>query len=619
MNYIILDLEWNNAYCKKKKGFINEIIEIGAVKMDENLNITDTFSMFIKAQLGKKLHSRVKELTNITNDDISNGTPFSQTMALFRKWSAGSDNVILTWGDTDIRVLIENFRYFNGISFIPFLSNYVNLQKYAQAFMNISKADQIGLSAAAEKLGIDVESYSLHRALDDSLLTADLFKKIYNKQMLLSYTLLCDNSFYSKITFKPKVITDINSPLIDKSKMLCLCDTCGGACERISEWRVMNQSFRAVFSCKKCKKKIRFTIRFKEYYDRVDIKTSTVPFIEKKDINITAKSSDKNKVRRVQMNIPIKLTPVFKEIVWGGNRLKEDYGFKSELNNIAEAWMLCAREDGDNIIENGEFKGTSFTQFIKNNKSVLGSKGEKYDEFPLLIKFIDAKSDLSVQVHPDDAYAKEHENSYGKTEAWYILDCDEGAELIYSFNKELSREEFKQSIENNTFLDYVNKAKVKKGDVFFINAGTLHAIGSGILLAEVQQNCNTTYRVYDYNRMVNGKPRELHVEKALDVTDTVPPKKSGEAEGQLVINGDAAEQHLCGCEFFNMDTLEVNGKHIFNVTEESFVSLLVLAGEGSVSCNDYELSVKSGDSIFLPAGCGETVVKGNVKILVSTL
>lgn len=295
MNYIIMDLEWNNAYCKKKKGFINEIIEIGAVKLDEDLRVIDTFSMFIKAQLGKKLHSRVKELTNITNDDISSGTPFSQTMALFRKWSAGSDNVILTWGDTDIRVLIENFRYFNGISFIPFLNNYVNLQKYAQAFMNISKADQIGLSAAAEKLGIDVESYSLHRALDDSLLTADLFRKIYNEHMLQSYTLLCDTSFYSKITFKPKVITDINSPLIDKSKMRCLCDVCGGQCERISEWRVMNQAFRAVFHCKKCKRKIRFTIRFKEYYDRVDIKSSSVPFIEKKEISVVAKESTADK------------------------------------------------------------------------------------------------------------------------------------------------------------------------------------------------------------------------------------------------------------------------------------------------------------------------------------
>ena len=231
------------------------------------------------------------------------------------------------------------------------------------------------------------------------------------------------------------------------------------------------------------------------------------------------------------MKTIIKLKPVFKEIVWGGNRLKNDYGFESELNNIAEAWMLCARADGDNVIENGEHSGKSFKEFIKDNKELLGTKGSKYEEFPLLIKFIDAKADLSVQVHPDDEYAKIHENSYGKTEAWYILDCDEGAELIYGFNKQLTADEFRKSIADNTFLEYVNKVKVKKGDVFFISAGTLHAIGSGILLAEVQQNCNTTYRVYDYNRLVDGKPRELHVEKALDVTDTVPPVRSGDPDG----------------------------------------------------------------------------------------
>lgn len=295
MNYIIMDLEWNNTYCKKKKGFMNEIIEIGAVKLSSDLKVVDTFSVFIKAQLGKKLHARVKELTNITNDDISSGTPFSQAMAKFRKWVGNEENIILTWGDTDIRVMIENFRYFNGISFIPFLSNYVNLQKYAQAFMNISKAEQIGLAAAAEKLGLSPERYTLHRALDDSRLTADLFKRIFNKQMLDSYTLVCDTSFYSKITFKPKAIVDINSPLIDKSKMKCLCDVCGASCERISDWRLTNQSFRAIFLCKKCKRKIRFTIRFKEYYDRIDIKSSSVPFIEKKEIkNIVAVESSGN-------------------------------------------------------------------------------------------------------------------------------------------------------------------------------------------------------------------------------------------------------------------------------------------------------------------------------------
>lgn len=316
---------------------------------------------------------------------------------------------------------------------------------------------------------------------------------------------------------------------------------------------------------------------------------------------------------------PFKLKPVFKEIVWGGNRLKNDYGFVSELSNIAEAWMLCARDDGDNIIENGDCKGQSFKEFIKNNREILGTKGSSYEEFPLLIKFIDAKSDLSVQVHPDDEYAEIHENSYGKTEAWYILDCDEGAELIYGFDKKISSEEFRKSIEDNTFLQYVNKVKVKKGDVFFISAGTLHAIGGGILLAEVQQNCNTTYRVYDYNRKVNGKPRELHIEKALDVTNTVPPSRTGEPDGEPLTVGDAKLQDLCSCDFFKMNTVAVNGTYSFNVNDESFVSLLVTDGVGTLEADGTAFDLKSGDSIFVPSGCGKIVIGGNLKILISTL
>ncbi len=319
------------------------------------------------------------------------------------------------------------------------------------------------------------------------------------------------------------------------------------------------------------------------------------------------------------MKTPIKLKPVFKEIVWGGNRLKTDYGFQSELNNIAEAWMLCARDDGDNIIENGEHKGESFKEFISKNKSLLGTKGQSYDEFPLLIKFIDAKADLSVQVHPDDEYARIHENSYGKTEAWYILDCDDGAELIYGFNKEITAEEFRQSIEDNTFLEYVNKVKVKKGDVFFISAGTLHAIGSGILLAEVQQNCNTTYRVYDYNRKVNGVPRELHVEKALDVTNTVPPTRNGDADSAPIKIGSATQQQLCSCEFFKMETIDVTGGYSIDVNNESFVSLLVLSGSGSIVANETFIDVKAGDSVFVPADCGITTINGDLKVLISTL
>ncbi len=316
---------------------------------------------------------------------------------------------------------------------------------------------------------------------------------------------------------------------------------------------------------------------------------------------------------------PIKLNPVFKEIVWGGNRLKSDYNYKSELNNIAEAWVLTARPDGDNTVINGEFEGESFTKVIKEHKEYLGTKGTKYEEFPLLIKFIDAKSDLSVQVHPDDEYARIHENSYGKTEAWYVLDCEDGAELIYGFNKKISKEEFRKSVEDNTFLQYVNKVKVKKGDIFFISAGTLHAIGGGILLAEVQQNCNTTYRVYDYGRLVNGKPRELHIEKAMDVTVTDVPSRSTEPEGSAENCGDAVKTDLPSCEFFKMTSLDVDGNCEITVGDESFVSLLILDGEGTLTSNITELTLNKGESVFLPASLGKVTLGGKFKSLISTL
>ncbi len=316
---------------------------------------------------------------------------------------------------------------------------------------------------------------------------------------------------------------------------------------------------------------------------------------------------------------PIKLNPIFKEIVWGGERLKSDYGYESDLNNIAEAWVLTARNDGDNTIKNGEYAGQSFTELIKNNPSFLGKKGEKYNEFPLLIKFIDAKSDLSIQVHPDDDYARIHENSLGKTEAWYVLDCSEDAKLIYGFNKEITKVEFENSIKDNSFLNHVNKVKVKKGDIFFIEAGTLHAIGGGILLAEVQQNCNTTYRVYDYGRLVDGKPRELHIEKALDVTNTLPPVRSAEAEGEKVVIGDAKIQKLCSCEFFTMTSLELSGKYEYNCDENSFLSVLILDGNGSITVDNTAVSVKKGDSIFIPANSGNVRLSGEFNALLSTL
>ncbi len=310
----------------------------------------------------------------------------------------------------------------------------------------------------------------------------------------------------------------------------------------------------------------------------------------------------------------LKLNPVFKDYIWGGTKLRDEYGFTSNLEKLAEGWMLSCHKDGENTISNGIFADKTLAEIVKSNPDFLGENGKKFENFPILIKLIDAKDDLSVQVHPDNDYAMRVENEYGKTECWYILDCDDNAELIYGFNKKISSEEFKDRIEDNTFLETVNKVKVKKGDLFFIEAGTLHAIGKGILLAEIQQNSNTTYRVYDYGRLgVDGKPRELHIKKAIDVTNCAPPTRSTSPEGELVIGNGYSTQLLTKCDLFNVEKVSVTNIYKSTADEKSFVSVLVTEGGGRID----NIDIKKGDSLFIPANFGDFTVTGNVEIIIT--
>ena len=197
MQFVILDLEWNNTYAKKANGFINEIIEIGAVKLDSELETVDTFSCIIRSQIGKKLRGSVKRLTHLTNDDINSGMPFTKAFSMFRKWIGTEETVIFTWGDGDIRVLLENFRYLNGIKIIPFLDKYCDLQRVFQRIHNCPKGQQTGLLTAAQMLGIDPEMYIHHRALGDSMLTADILKKIMPGNEPFPEISGCGEEFYS--------------------------------------------------------------------------------------------------------------------------------------------------------------------------------------------------------------------------------------------------------------------------------------------------------------------------------------------------------------------------------------------------------------------------------------
>ncbi len=278
MQYVIMDLEWNNTYARKKKGFLNEIIEIGAVKLDEELNIIDSFSQVIKSQIGKKLRGSVKKLTNITNEDVKSGELFTKTFSEFKKWLGKEENTVFTWGDGDIRVLIENYNYLNGIKTIPFLMNYCDLQACYHKVTGTGGAMQAGLHTAAENLGIDPEAYSLHRALGDSLLTAEIFKKIFNKDVFASLTTPCNDEFYEKLFFKAKVISNIDNPLVDRSKLSYRCELCGKECEVKGQWKFHNQFFRAVCFCPDCKTYYKVGVRFKKYFDRVDVKKTASSF-----------------------------------------------------------------------------------------------------------------------------------------------------------------------------------------------------------------------------------------------------------------------------------------------------------------------------------------------------
>lgn len=314
----------------------------------------------------------------------------------------------------------------------------------------------------------------------------------------------------------------------------------------------------------------------------------------------------------------LKLTPPIKDYIWGGTRLSKEFDMVTFTDKQAEAWMLSCHSAGECIIENGEFHGRTLTDVLKNEgKSYLGTNCDRFEDFPILIKLIDAKDNLSVQVHPDDEYAMRVEGEYGKTEAWYIVDCDDDAEIIYGFKNDITKEEFRKSIEDNTLLDYVNRVKVKKGDLFFIEAGTLHAICKGILLAEVQQNSNTTYRVYDYGRLQNGKPRELHIDKAVDVTNTKAIDASGKPMGEKIQKDGYSETLLTKCDLFTVKSLEITEKAVLTADKTSFVSLVCLEGNGVVMHGDSCVTLYKGESLFVPAGYGKFEILGDLHVIES--
>lgn len=314
----------------------------------------------------------------------------------------------------------------------------------------------------------------------------------------------------------------------------------------------------------------------------------------------------------------MKLIPTGKDYLWGGARLREEYGKQIDMMPLAETWECSVHPDGPSYVSNGTFKGQTLSEVLKEHPEYLGTKA-KHGELPVLVKYIDAKKDLSIQVHPSDAYARAHENDNGKTEMWYIIDADEGARLIYGFQHDVTEEILRKAVENGTLDKHLQKVPVHKGDTFFVPAGTVHGIGKGILLAEIQESSNVTYRVYDYNRVdKNGKKRELHFDRAVQVMNMKAQTNIRKKPRMVQYHSGSSRELLCRCKYFETERIQVTKGVAFSVMDTSFQILMCLDGYGKVQTMDAEhkpMRFSKGETMFLPAGLGRCFIVGETEML----
>lgn len=297
------------------------------------------------------------------------------------------------------------------------------------------------------------------------------------------------------------------------------------------------------------------------------------------------------------MNKPIKIKPIFKDYIWGGQKLINLYHKQTSINPCAESWEFSTHKDGLSFIDEGQFKGKTLKEVLTLHPEYLGLYANENGEAPILIKFIDAKSDLSIQVHPSDDYALKHEGELGKTEVWYILDSDQG-HLAVGFKEDVNQDIVKKAIEDNSICDYINYFDVKKDEFYPIESGTVHAIGAGTLLVEIQENSNLTYRLYDYDRKdKNGNKRELHIDKALKVLDYSKYEKPNQSELNYA------------CKYFKLN--KIKNDISFKTDNNHFVVLICI--EGKCLINN-ELDCNLADTIFVPCN-SEIDIKGDVTLL----
>lgn len=322
-------------------------------------------------------------------------------------------------------------------------------------------------------------------------------------------------------------------------------------------------------------------------------------------------------------NEPFLLKPAGKDYLWGGTRLNDDFSKDIAMSPLAETWECSTHPDGQSLAASGQFQGEPLGDVLRRHPEYLGTHVRGQGGLPILIKLIDARQDLSVQVHPDDAYASRHENgSLGKTEMWYVLDTAGDARIVYGFRQDMDREMLKRSIELGTVEKYLQKVPIKKDDMFYIEAGKVHAIGAGALIAEIQESSNLTYRLFDYDRLdKNGRKRELHIEKALDVADlkeNAPPRQPMRV---LKYTPGCASELLCRCQYFQVERQLINTERTrsmagFRAGGNSFHVLLCIEGCGTLFAeNGLALNFFRGDCIFVPADSMALRLHGRAQLL----
>lgn len=309
---------------------------------------------------------------------------------------------------------------------------------------------------------------------------------------------------------------------------------------------------------------------------------------------------------------PLFMRPVFQEKIWGGNRLDTVFGFNLTSKNIGENWAISAHPHGTSIIENGKFKGKKLDELWSNHKEIFGAPSES--TFPLLVKIIDAEEDLSVQVHPDDSYALQHEKELGKTECWYVIDADPGVEIIYGHNAS-TPDELYNMINNNKWEKLLKRVPVKKGDFYFVPSGTIHAIGKGIMILETQQSSDTTYRLYDYGRKdAEGNLRDLHIQQSIDVTSI--PSEIPTQYFKVEEYGESSITTLLNSSFFNVYRWTVNG--VLELKKEAPYTLAtVIEGNGTLITNQKSYSLKKGTSFILPNKITSWEIQGSIELIAS--